>query len=97
MNILSGIDEKPVKVVQREELQDLEERWILKTSILDEIRIAEQAVLEARTRYSEVYTDVITESTLEALRATQDLFQDYYLLQSWWSRLKGWLRNVRNR
>jgi predicted NAD/FAD-dependent oxidoreductase len=97
MNILSGIDEKPVKVVQREELQDLEERWILKTSILDEIRIAEQAVLEARTRYSEAYTDVITESTLEALRVTQDLFQDYYLSQSWWSRLKGWLRNVRNR
>ena len=92
---MSGIDEKPLAVVQREELQDLEKRWILETSILEEIRVSERALLEARTRYSEVCADMIVESTLEALRATQDLFYDYNRPRSRWSRLKDWLGNVR--
>lgn len=94
---MSGIDEKPRKVVQREELEDLEERWISKISILDEIRVSERALLEARMQYSEVCADMLIRSTLEALRATQELFQDYQGHRGYWSRLRRWIRRVRDR
>lgn len=90
---MSGRDEIPQKVCDRERIIELEDK---QSCMLQEIEI-----LLSPKSWSQVelrnYAAACKEELLIAIRATREVFPFYRERQSYWFRLKSWLRNVRNR
>lgn len=85
---MSGIDEKPRRIVQREELKQLKEMWLEEQCHLDTIRADERERLEAWVQHSEERAAAIIEGIMEAARETQGMFQEYDRPQSRLDRIK---------
>ncbi len=91
--MMSGIDEKPERLIRSEEEFSLHEDYVRVTQELERERENYIRLQKDTLRRAEDYATPIIETTMNAIMATREAFDVYYR-PSRIKRLKRWIKHV---